>query len=70
MNSSRRIKLAIRLAQKGCANFYYLRSQYTNRVLLDTKDDVAFENRFSSALSPNTSYDDALRRVSEGRRPE
>ena len=60
MNPSRRITLAIRLAQKGLANFYYLRSHYTNRVLLDTKDDVAFEKRFSSAFSPNSSYDDAL----------
>ena len=62
--SSKRIKLAIRLAQKGLSNFYILRTHFTNKMLLNGEEDMSFEKRISSAFSPNSSFDDTLKKIS------
>ena len=65
---SYKFKLAIRQAQKGLANFYILRSYYTNRAMLDGIETNALEGRLpTNPLSPKSSFDDSLKaRVSRG----
>ena len=53
-----KFKLAIRKAQKGLANFYILRSYYTNRDMLAGKETHALEGRLPNLLSNDSSFDE------------
>ena len=64
--------MAIRQAQKGLANFYILRSYYTNKAMLDGIEINALDGRLpTNALSNDGSFDDQLKsRISNERQSE